>query len=163
MRHVILLIAVSLIGLSALAYAQTRPARTTQGQTNAMAANLRKLGQAIHMYGSENKGYLPADLPTLVQAKLLEPKFFVPAGEEAPNFEQMNESQLQEWIGQHSPFLLIDLPADRITKIKRNSDTPIAIQRHVGEDGSICILYADGHVKLFGPLQRPSTTRPADR
>jgi hypothetical protein len=135
MRHHFTIIsiasALSMIA-AAIVIAQTRPAETVPDR-------LRALGQAIQIYATENRGYVPNDLALLKQI--------------LHNDEFVQQAQ-KDFV-----YVATTRPT-KIPQLRPMAQYPIAVSKPRDDKDAIWVLFVDGHVQEYVPVNG-STTRPA--
>jgi len=152
MKHLAIALSVILVASAAVvvAHAQTPP--TTRRASS--YGNLLKIGQAVQMYASENKGHLPPDLGKLGRYLNNDLDVFVSprrATQVPPDVREKPDASA-EWFALRCDYVWTVPPGTRLTKIRPANQFPLVVERGTDErDAHVAILYADGHVVEYEP------------
>ena len=144
-------------------HGQTRPAGSA-------AVNLRQIGQAIHMYASDHKGYVPPDLGKLakyVRESGLDVFVSPRRMTQIPPEVRAKPEASAEWFATQCDYVLTVPPGTRISRLRDPAQFPIVVEKPTNGGGVIAILYADGHVVEYAdrnvaePAGAPAASSPA--
>ena len=113
------------------------------------ASNLRNIGQAIMMYANDHKGHVPPDLGKL--AKYLDGNLDVLVSPRRvtlmPDDVRAKPEASAEWFNTWCDYVLTVPPGTRQSRIRMPSQFPLVVEKpSLQDEGTIAVLYADGHV-----------------
>jgi prepilin-type processing-associated H-X9-DG protein len=132
--------------------AQPRPERSS-------AENLRNLGQAIMMYAADYKGHVPPDLGKLAKYVGGDLDVFVSPRRvtRMPEDVRAKPESSAEWFNTSCDYVLTVPPGTRLSRLRQPEQFPLVVEKpSLHDEGTVAILYADGHVVDYARSARPS-------